>query len=873
MRLFLKIFKIIAVLVIAVTVLLFTAAFIMQDKVADIILKSLNKSISTKFEFESVRLSFLRKFPKASLDLKNVLVHSSADFDKTAFPDSNTDTLLAANSIFIEFSITDIYRGIYNIERISVREGSMNLFTDTAGMVNYDITIETGEKTDSDFTIDLKRISLNDFKAHYNNLAIKLLIEGKVESGYLKSRISGDEIDFNGVSSMQISNFRLYNTSISNTVSADIDVSLHSSDSGTVFNKGSLKIDNYSFSLYGFVSSDDRLDLSLKGDKLDIQGIKKYLPQEFINKISGYDPEGVLQVSSSIKGLMSRTSYPEIKFNFILSEGSVTLMNKALNLNGVSLTGFFSNGTEHIPLTSLLTINNFIGNLGSAQYSGSLSLCNFDSLNGTLQLKGKVIPAELKDFFGINAISSSQGFIDLDLKLEGAVRGKEKYTPWDILDLNPVAYLVFNSFSLGLKNDRIMIGRVNGKLVLKDSVTADNLRFEYRDHKFAVSGIFKELPEWLAGRSVILIASANIRCDRLIPDILSSASSGDDSSSDRKKAFTLPPDIILDLNFIVDTFRIKRFRAEKISGTLSYKPKLVNIKTLRFNSLDGMISGDGFVVQNPDKSFIARGSFDLEDININSAFRSFNNFGQDFLKAENINGDLSGSLSLLLPADSLWKIDIKAITAEGKYVLGNGALIDFEPVKQLSSFIEVSELENISFEKLENDFFIRNNYLYIPQMDIKSSAADLSVSGKHSFDNDYEYHVRVLLSEILSRKLKKPKPNTTEFGAVKDDGLGRTSVLLKIEDRGEDVKVGYDIKAAGNEIKSDIRTERQTLKTILNEEYGWFKNDTAVTQKPAAGAPRFRITWEETDTVKVETENPPEENKEKPLKNLFKKIK
>ena len=286
-----------------------------------------------------------------------------------------------------------------------------------------------------------------------------------------------------------------------------------------------------------------------------------------------------------------------------------------------------------------------------------------------------------------------------------------------------------------------------------------------------------------------------------------------------------------------------------------------------------MISGDCFVVQNPDKSFIARGSFDLEDININSAFRSFNNFGQDFLKAENINGDLSGSLSLLLPADSLWKTDIKAITAEGKYILVNGALIDFEPVKQLSSFIEVSELENISFEKLENDFFIRNNYLYIPQMDIKSSAADLSVSGKHSFDNDYEYHVRVLLSEILSRKLKKPKPNTTEFGAVKDDGLGRTSVLLKIEDRGKDVKVGYDIKAAGNEIKSDIRTERQTLKTILNEEYGWFKNDTAVTQKPAAGAPRFRITWEETDTVKVETENPPEENKEKPLKNLFKKIK
>jgi hypothetical protein len=224
---------------------------------------------------------------------------------------------------------------------------------------------------------------------------------------------------------------------------------------------------------------------------------------------------------------------------------------------------------------------------------------------------------------------------------------------------------------------------------------------------------------------------------------------------------------------------------------------------------------------------------------------------------------------LLLPADSLRKIDVKSVNAEGKYVVVNGALIDFEPVKQLSAFIELSELENIRFEQLENDFFIRNNFLYIPQMDVKSSAADLSVNGRHGFDNDYEYHVRVLLSEILSKKLKKPKPNTTEFGAVKDDGLGRTSVLLKIEDRGEDVKVSYDMKAAGNEIRKDIKAERETLKTILNEEYGWFKKDTVETRKPVSGTPRFRITWDETDTAKVQEQ--PEEPGENPLKNLFKK--
>ncbi|MDP3003744.1 MAG: AsmA-like C-terminal region-containing protein, partial [Bacteroidales bacterium] len=205
-----------------------------------------------------------------------------------------------------------------------------------------------------------------------------------------------------------------------------------------------------------------------------------------------------------------------------------------------------------------------------------------------------------------------------------------------------------------------------------------------------------------------------------------------------------------------------------------------------------------------------------------------------------------------------------SLTAEGKYLVVNGALINFDPVKQLSTFIELSELENISFEQLENDFFIRNNFLYIPQMDVKSSAVDLFVNGKHSFDNDYEYHVKMLLSEILSKKRKKSKSNISEFGVIEDDGLGRTSLLLKIEGKGETVKVGYDIKAASSEVKNNFKSERQTLKTILNQEYGWFKSDTTVKQKPAEKKSRFRITWEKTDTVKT-TPDPPVVKKESVL--------
>jgi len=155
-------------------------------------------------------------------------------------------------------------------------------------------------------------------------------------------------------------------------------------------------------------------------------------------------------------------------------------------------------------------------------------------------------------------------------------------------------------------------------------------------------------------------------------------------------------------------------------------------------------------------------------------------------------------------------------------------------------------------------------------MDVKSSAADLSVNGKHGFDNNYEYHVKILLSEILSKKRKKSKSNTSEFGVVTDDGLGRTSILLKIENKGKDIKVGYDLKAASSEVKNNIKQERQTLKTILNQEYGWYKNDSIPKQKPVEKKSRFRITWDETDSVKS-TPDTPVIKKESVFKSLLKK--
>jgi hypothetical protein len=142
MKLFLKIGKLFAILILTVSIILLSASLLLKDKVGFIILRSLNKNLSTKLDVGSYKLSFLRKFPKASLELKDVLVHSSPDFNSHAFKGINTDTLLSARYVSLEFRITDILKGIYTIERIGARSGRANFFTDTTGHVNYNISVK-----------------------------------------------------------------------------------------------------------------------------------------------------------------------------------------------------------------------------------------------------------------------------------------------------------------------------------------------------------------------------------------------------------------------------------------------------------------------------------------------------------------------------------------------------------------------------------------------------------------------------------------------------------------------------------------------------------------------------------------------------------
>jgi hypothetical protein len=94
------------------------------------------------------------------------------------------------------------------------------------------------------------------------------------------------------------------------------------------------------------------------------------------------------------------------------------------------------------------------------------------------------------------------------------------------------------------------------------------------------------------------------------------------------------------------------------------------------------------------------------------------------------------------------------------------------------------------------------------------------VSGQHSFDNLFDYRVRVLLSEVLFNKARKKKQELNEF-LVEESPADQTTIPLIVAGTPADFDVKFDRKKA----------------------FSLSKNRNEVQTKPKAD--NFRVEWEE----------------------------
>ena len=819
MRIFKKIlvFSLSLLLLFLLGVLVFSHYY--GDEIKAFVVKNINQNLNTAVEVEEVDFSIWESFPFASVVFSNVVIHSV---------DAKNDTLLSAKKIAVQLNLSELLQKNYKLTGVEISEGKCAMLIDNSGRANYIFWNEDASNSSNSFKTELEKLTINKMDFSYvdysKNIDFSFTIdESKLNGSFyesifdleIKSTLKEVHLKVGELSMFEDRTLFIYSAGSVNQNKGEIS-----------FKNANLGVDEMNLKVEGsyfYGEKNSRINVTINSENADLAKSIALLPASVKQQLSRYLIKGEARFSGNIAGEISAISSPSYAFNFSIENGLFEDKKSDLKFSNTFLKGAIENGKENKLETTKLSLQQFETTLNEGEIKGNLSIENFK--NPIYEYHGSV-GFGLKDavnLFGWEMVLNPSGKIEAKLDLKGKLVEVGKY------DLNDWKNSKINGklevFDLGfIYNSRPQVlSEINGNLNFNNnSIVVNSLSGKVDESQLNFSGKFNNLIGFLLEKEEPLFVDAALSSPKI--DLASLLKSNEKVNNDSSGyELEISPYLTVYLTTKIDSLVFKEFKLSDLTADVIVKNQQIDIRNAKFNSQEGEVAGELFVREMQDKRLQLNCEANLSKVDIRKLFKSFNNFGQQSLMAENI----SGNATAFVRYSSIWtkKLSVvpQSIEAEIDLNIQNGVLENYQPLEALSRFIALEELNRVKFKELKNQILIKNETVFIPNFDVFSSALDVTIAGTHTFDNTIDYHFTLFLNQLLNRKAKKPAKN--EFGYIEDDGLGKSKLFLKMTGTVSNPIINYDAGQLKTSIKANFEKEKQTVKSMLNQEFGLFKNE------------------------------------------------
>ncbi|NTW31155.1 MAG: hypothetical protein HGB12_00720 [Bacteroidetes bacterium] len=808
----------------------FVIVFFYQDSIKKLIIDQINKQLTTEIQVKKVELSLFEKFPSVSLSLIDVTAK-----DAIKFP--TKDNLLKAENIYLQFDIWDLYYKNYRINKIEVKNAFIKLIVYQNGADNYHFwKPDTTTNAKNSLSFDLQKIIFDNVYIRYVDFPANQDYSGIAKNMVLKGKFGDDKYTLHTYGNLFVNYINVSGVNYFPGKSFEVNMALDvDQKTGTyLFTKGDLFVGNLKFDVTGEIIHNDKkknVDLSVKGADIKLQSLLSEIPYKYRKYLEDYKEKGELYFTAKIIGSYLGKDEPEFKINFGISNGQIIHKKTDIWLEDVNFTGEFTNGNQRTISSSILKINNFSFKIKSGIIKGNFTVKNFKQPEITVVLDAKADIKDLQDFLKLDTINSIDGKIEMNVSFSGKMDNSEEFTINNFLNSKTSGKLKISETDFVLKNDHKKFTGINGLFQFSNNdLIVEKLSGNVLSSDFTLKGYFKNLLPYLFLKAEKLLIDADFSSVNIdLGELLQNTTTSKDTTY--KLTFSDKIDCKLSVN--IGKLKFEKFAASRIVGNIKLKNKQLLASPLSFNGMDGKTEGMVLIDGTQKNKLLISCDVNITDVNIKKVFYEFENFGQNNLKDENLKGTLKAGVQFAGVWSSDFKVDMDKIYVKTDIKIDNGELINYAPMKGLSKFLKVNDLNDVKFATLHNNIEIKNKIINMPAMEIRSSAIDIIASGTHTFDNKIDYRIQLKLSDLLAKKAKKAKPENEEFGVVADDGLGKTNLFVRVYGTVNNPEYKYDAKGVKQKIVLNFVKEKQNLKTILNEEFGFFKKDSSVINNKA----------------------------------------
>ncbi len=793
-------------------------AYVFEDKIADIVLKELYKSMKTEIKHKNVSFSLIRKFPMASLKIDELQVQGF----------NEKRDMLSASSVYLHFNFLDLIRTDYKVKRIEIKKAELRLKVFKDGVANWDFfSIE--DSSDKDFVVNLNSIVLKNVNVSYESLEDDIELGVSVSTLTAKGDFAKKTFDMQittdlTVDSLKVaSDFAVYDKNlIINT-----DMLIDNENYHYQFKHLKAQLNRLNFNVDIDLQKkiqDWHYSINLNGKELNIKDILKHTPDYVNEAIKGYELGGLLQINLTIKGQTGKKKKIDIRSKYSIKKGTIHNIANNIGLINVRLQGNFHTTGFQLLQTTTLQVSDLKAILNKKNISANLYIKNLQRPFVRLHLESDVNLEDWQDFMPKSYVYEAKGNAEININFENQLKSFSTISTADFEKATMSGTLILSDVYLQLVQGETAIEEINGKVELNNQVLyLDDVNGKINKNNFIINGKINHFFDYIFDNQKPMHIIADVSSPYLnMNTFLARKETTSSKKSDSEFELVFPANINFNIKLSVNQFVFDKFEAVNVSGNASLKDNTFTVNNLNLKSFGGNMIASGYAEKQSNKTFLVYCSAKLNNVDVRKMFYSFNNFGQsdNGLTDKNIRG--TASTTILFKAYIKDNLDIllESVDALSNITITDGQLLNFKPLASLSKFVDLEDLYNIRFATLSNRIQIKNQVITIPEMDIKNNALNLTVSGYQWFNGDLDYYIKIKMNELLSKKFQTKRKNKKEedFGEIIDDNTGNTYVHLTATGNLDNPRFKWSRKEAKKEVKEQIKSQKEDLKTIFQSE-------------------------------------------------------
>jgi len=774
-----------------------------KDRIIQQFVSEANKSLNTPVKIGKIDVSMFSDFPNLAIVFTDVYIEDSHPGN---YP------LLTADRISFNLNPLEVWKGNYSIRGLSVSGSETNLKINPVGKANFNILKETKNNESGTVQFDLREVQLSKTIVTYDDREANQKHIFHSERLNASISITGDLYKIAAVGDVVTRQIGIDKSVFLVNKNFVVDTKLDYDDlkKEVLFKPSSVKVGDSEFTIRGNYQFKEKnlINLKAEGKDTDIQTLLSLMPEETTEKLKQYRSDGDVFFKLSLEGEISDKKSPLISVAFGCNNTTLYHPNYKTQIKHANLKGSFASPSVTDFSNAELFLSNVNGDLNDQVFNANLSIRKFKDPFVTFNFKGDLDAASIFNFYPIPDLTNVKGLLSADISFEGQTSMLNKKATVQRVKTNGAVVMSNLNFAYG--KQQIKFKDVNGTLQFNNhDLALSNVIGKFENSDFRLNGFFKNIITFLLFEGQPIGIETDLKSNFLDVDQLFAIAYGEGESENYR--FSISPDVQLNFNCDVKELKYKRFNPTKIKGDLLVKNQVAVSRNITMNAMGGSLTLNGIVDAKNPKAIDVVSSFKLNGIHVDSIFYVFENFYQNFIQDKNLKGQAYADVELEMVLNEQLHLISPTLIADISATIKNGQLNNFEPLKKLNKYIDDESLSKLRFGDLKNEIHIENQTIYIPQMDIRSNATDIRLSGTHTFDQRIDYRIVAPL-----RSKKKIDPDEA-FGAIEDDGSGKPKIFLKITGTTDKYEVSLDKDAVKKKIAGDLKKEVQELKDAFKQ--------------------------------------------------------